>query len=139
MGCKWTSFKLHLRIIGYNSNRVCLECASPSVKATVFVFLFLASLKFSEVMREMFVCYSLFNLFISREDNFRKNERGCCRGRLNRTFWRTLQLCGIFPCVPVFPYKIKPMNDPVSLFHISVNHSLEISQNKTKWTKQIPH
>ena len=82
MGCKWTSFKLHLRIIGYNSNRVCLECASLSVKATVFVFLFLASLKFSEVMREMFVCYSLFNLFISREDNFRKNERGCCRGKI---------------------------------------------------------
>ena len=89
MGCNSASFKLHLRIISYNLNRVCLECASPSVKATVFVFLFLASLKFSEVMREMFVCYSLFNLFISREDNFRKNERDCCRGKIverNRTF-----------------------------------------------------
>ena len=29
--------------------------------------------------------------------------------RVNRTFWRTLQLCGIFPCVPMFPYKIKPI------------------------------
>ena len=67
MGCNSAILKLHLRIIGYNSNRVCLECASQCQNHSLCFRCF--SLKFSEVMMKMFVCNSLFNFFSFPEDD----------------------------------------------------------------------